>query len=529
MTRARSKTAVSSFVRHWVVWLCVLGFGIAPAIAGEALHDQLKPCQFPSHDAVEGVDGRLVSVDFIRRCGAFRPSADDKLIEFVLPPYGSMIHLNTEADLRDVPLETVCRFFLLRDSLQRPAQLVRMEDQSTGAGKTKDESATEQQRKKFSAFQKVRGLPGWIDADEGDKLTVTLFSGDTKAFQQTWMGEFKIGGEIKVVVANDELRTWNPPVDNERGTLLEIQKTPTDAYGTSGVRLVFTVAHMLEGFRKGRIVRIFGPGWPLTDPPFGEGLMNYGYGPLRDSELAENLPKEYPSQFPFRTDFGNADLPWYKIMPGVVPPRFSEHLVLGELTQVDPGNRAGQFRTDQTGQVVHFSLIPQGAARHKNTNKSDDNGPARFDDVSASVRYLNADAKLSEIPLGTRCRFHLYQDDHGAFTRASLVNDEFSYLSENFVSYRIEAIKLDEGKLLVARQLPPVKNYNGDMVQPPDVGRAELRIVPATRVWRNHEPLKTSDLKAGDSLLINVTSEQADSPSHCTDIWIQQLEPVTHE
>jgi hypothetical protein len=521
MTGARSTIAVSAFLRPWAVLLCVLGFAISPALAAEAAQDQLKPCQFPSHDAVEEVDGRLVAADFIHRSGAFRQRADGKLIEFLLPPYGSVMYLSTEADLRDVPLGTVCRFFLLRGSQQRFAHLVRIEDQSSGENDGKDDSATEQQRRKSSAFQKVRGLPGWIDADEGDKLTVTLFSGDAKAFQQTWLNDFKIGGEIKVVVANDELRTWNPPVDNERGTLLEIQKTATDAYGTSGVRLVFTVAHMLEGFRKGRIVRIFGPGWPLTDPPFGEGLMNYGYGPLRDSELAENLPKEYPSQFPFRTDFGNADLPWYKVTTGVVPPRFSEHLVLGELTKVDSDNRSGEFRTDQTGEIVAFSVVPQGAARHKNTNKPDDNGPARFDDVSASVRYMNADAKLADIPLETRCRFHLYQDDKGAFTRASLVSDEFSYLSENFVSYRIEAIKLDEGKLYVARQLPQVKNYNGDMVQPPDVGRTELLIVPTTRVWRNKEPVKTSDLKIGDSLLVNVTSELSDSPSHCTDIWIQ--------
>lgn len=379
--------------------------------------------------------------------------------------------------------------------------------------------STEQQRKKFAEFIKARGLPGWIDQDEGDKLTVTLFSGDSNQFQKTWLGELTVGSEIKVVVANDELRTWNPPVDNERGELLAVEKTSTDVYGTSGVRLKFRVANMLEGFRKGRVVRIFARGWPLKDPPFGEGLMNYGDGPVRDAEIAENLPKEYPLQFPFRTDFGNEQLPWYQLKPGVIPPRLSEHLVLGELTKVDAGDRSGQFRTDRTGEVVNFSLISEGAALHPNTKKPEDNRPAQLDDVPASVRYLDADAVLSDVPIGTRCRFHLYQDANGKFTRASLVTDEFSYLAENVVSYRIDSIKLDEGKLQVARQIPEVKNYNGDMVQPPDLGRTELLINPDTRVWKESQQVKPSDLSVGDSILVNVSGEEPDSFSHCTEIW----------
>jgi len=567
---------------------------------------QPKPGEFPPHHSDHRVGGELVSADFIHRTGQFRASKTGELVDFILPPYGSVNYLNADADLRDVPLGTFFLFFLNPDSSGNFTRLATMQDQFTmdarrgfsyrldelkladgkllttkqslskgqtdlgrkellvndqthvwkgnqeikltdlasgdellsnltdktaaspgrctdiWAGAETHKLATEQQHKKFDAFEKARGLPGWIDRDEGDTLSVTLFSGDPNYFKKAWMSDLVIGGEIKVCVANDELRTWNPPVDNERGTLLEIQKTSVDAYGTSGVRLVFKVAHMLEGFRKGRVVRIFGRGWPLKDPPFGQGLMNYGYGPLRDSELDENLPKEYPSQFPFRTDYGNEDLPWYQLKPGVVPPRFSEHLVFGDLTDVDPDKHGGTFRTDRTGQVVHFSLIPQGAARHKNTNKPDDNGPARFDDVSASVRYLNADAGLSDIPPGKRCRFHLYQDDNGAFTRASLVSDEFSFMAENAVRYRIEEIHLDQGKLFVARQLPEVKNYNGDMEQPPDVGQTELLILPNTRVWKDKQPLKPTDLAVGDSVLINVSSEQPGSPSHCTDIWISR-------
>jgi len=359
--------------------------------------------------------------------------------------------------------------------------------------------ATERQRKDHAAFVKARGLPGWIDQDEGNKLTVTLFSGDPGAFDATYLPDFVVGKDMKVAVANDELRTWNPPVDGEKSKLLEIQKVPIDCYGTSGVRLVFTVANMLEGFRKGHIVRIFAPGWPVKDPFYGEGLMNYGYANLKDTELLELTPKEYPTQFPFRTDYGNETLPWFQLKAGQAPPRFSEHLVLGDLVKVDAGKRSGQFRTDRTGELVDFALVP---------NKE-----------SASVRYLNADADLSDVPLGTRCRFNVYQDEKGAFTQATLVTDEFSYLAGNAVTYRIEEMDLDRGKIHVARQVPEVKNYNGDMEQPPDIGRATLLVNGETRVWKDSQQAKLTDLAIGDALLVNLTSEQYGSPSRCTEIW----------
>jgi hypothetical protein len=142
------------------------------------------------------------------------------------------------------------------------------------------------------------------------------------------------------------------------------------------------------------------------------------------------------------------------------------------------------------------------------------------DDLAGAVKYLNADASLSDLPVGMRCRFQLYQDEKGAFTRASFVSDEFSYLATNAVTYRIEGMKLDEGKLHVARRIPEVKNYNGDMEQPPDIGRTELLVNGETRVWKGSRQVKVGDLVLGDALLVNVTGEQAGSPSRCTDIWV---------
>jgi hypothetical protein len=542
---------------------------------------QPKPGEFPPHHSDRRISGELVSADFIRRTGQFRTSKTGELVDFTMPPYGAINYLNAEADLRDVPLGTFFLFFLNQDARGEFTRLATMQDQFTmdaghsfsyrldevrlGEGKllttkqslpksqpdlgkkellVKDETrvwkgdkqvkladlapgdellfnltgktadspgwcmdiwvgadthklVTEQQRAKFAAFTKKRGVPGWVDKTEGNQITVTLFSGDWHTFKDIYMSDIAVGKELSVAVANEELRTWNPPVDKERATLIEIQRATVDAYGSSGVRIVFTVGNMLEGFRRGRVVRVFGAGWPIKDQLYGESLMGYGYGRLQTAELMESLPKEYPAQFPFRTDYGNDHLPWFKLKPGEAPPRFSEHLVFGEIVKVDAAARTGQFRADRTGETVDFSVTPEG-----------------------SVKYLNAESSLADIPSGTRCRFDMYHDEKGAFTRASLVSDEFSFLASNVITWRVEALKLADGKLHVARQIPEVKNYNGDMEKPQDVGRAELRVTPETRVWKGEQQVKLDDLAVGDALLLNLTGEQPGAPSRCTDIWI---------
>jgi len=65
-----------------------------------------------------------------------------------------------------------------------------------------------------------------------------------------------------------------------------------------------------------------------------------------------------------------------------------------------------------------------------------------------------------------------------------------------------------------------VKNYNDDLGQPPDIGRSELRVTPETRLWKGEQPVKLSDLTAGDVLLVNLTGEFSGAPSRCTDIGI---------
>jgi hypothetical protein len=544
---------------------------------------QPKPLEFPPHHSDRRIGGALVSADFVHRIGQFRMSKTGELVDFTLPPYGAVNYLKAEADLRDVPLGMFFLFFLNQDKAGGFTRLATMQDQFTmdashsftyrldevklgegkllttkqsipknqpdlgkkellvkpatrvwkgdqqvkladltagdellfnATGKSAENPAgwctdiwvgadthkltTETQAKKFAEFTKRRGVPGWIDKTEGNLVTVTFFSGDTHTFKQTWMSDFaagKSGG--KLCVANDELRTWNPPVDGDGFTVMEVRDVPRESYGCSGVQIVVKVTNMLEGFRRGRVVRVFASGWKAQDQFYGESLMGYGFGRMLNQELVENPPKEYPLQFPFRTDYGNDELSWFKIKEGVKPPTFAEHLVLGELVSADAATGTGRFRTERTGETVEFALLPQG-----------------------TVKFLNAKATLADLPPGLRCRFSMFQDEKGAFTRASLVADEFTRLAANAITHRVEALKLAEGKLLVAQQLPAVKDYNGDLQRPPDIGRSELRVNDATRVWKGEERVKLSDLAVGDALLVNLTSEQNGAPSVCTDLWI---------
>jgi hypothetical protein len=542
---------------------------------------QPKPLEFPPHHSDRRIGGQLISADYIHRTGQFRASKTGEVVEFSMPPYGSIHYLKAEADLRDVPIGTDFLFFLNDDGHGNFTRLATMQDQfSIDAGhgfsyrldeakladgkllatkqslpknqpdlgkaklhvnastrvwkddkqikledlKAGDEllynltgrtasspgvctdiwigadthkKVTDQQSAKFAERMKRLGLPGWIDKTEGNKITVTLFSDDVPTFKKTWKDDLTTGKDIAVAVANDELRTWNPPSDKEKGSLLDVQNVPTECYGCSGVRVVVQVAYMLEGFRRGHVVRIFGPGWTIKDPPYGEGLMNYGYRGETNMEIMENTAKEYPLQYPYRTDFSNETLPWFKLKPGEKPPQYSEHRILGELVKVDAEKHTGQFRTDRTGETVEFTLVPGG-----------------------KVQYLNANATLADIPIGTRCLFHLYQDHTGAFTQVWQMSDDFSHLASNVTKYRVTALKLNEGRVDVGWQLTKMKNYNGDMEQTPDLGQSILLVTPETRVWKDDKQMKLEDLAVGDVILVNCTGEQTGQPSHCTDIWV---------
>ena len=433
--------------------------------------------------APQRLDGVLVAADFVHRVGQFRTPAGEAR-DFTLPPEGVVTFRGADADLRDVPLGTPCEFTLAPGAGGDFTRLAQVRDRLRA-----DPDATGRQRRSHAAFLKARGLPGRVERAEGRTLTVALFGGDPEFFVGRWLPEFATGRGVRVAVANDELRTWNPPVDQESGKVVEARLVAAEGTGDAGVRLTVTVGAMLEGFRRGRVVRLFAGEWPSLDQPFGEQLFHYGNRAL-PAELAESPPKEYPGQFPFRTDHGNRHLPWHQPRPGVAPPPHSEHAVWGELAG------PGRFLADRTGATVGFTLLPE-----------------------ASVRYLGAASGLAAVPAGTRCRFGLHPDAAGAFTRASSVTDGVSDMAADGVVWRVTALAVGAGTLTAARQPPAVRNDQGDPEQPPDTGRAELRVDAGTRVWKAGRWGTPGDLAVGDRLLVNRGGERPGHPSACTHVW----------
>ncbi len=433
--------------------------------------------------APQRVDGVLVAADFVHRAGQFRTPAGAAR-DFALPPEGVVTYRGADADLRDVPLGTACEFTLTPDADGDFTRLARLRDRLPA-----DAAATDRQRRSHAAFLKARGLPARVERTEGRTLTVALLGGDPAEFARQWLPEFATGRGVRVAVANGELRTWNPPVDQESGKVVEARLVAPEGTGDSGARLTVTVGTMLEGFRRGRVVRVFAGEWPSLDQPFGEQLFHYGNRAL-PAELAECPAQEYPGQFPVRTDRGNRHLPWHRVRPSVAPPPHSEHAVWGEL--VGPG----RFLADRTGAAVEFTLLPE-----------------------ASVRHLGAASGLAAIPAGTRCRLGLHPDAAGAFTLASSVTDEVSELVANGVVWRVTALAVGAGSLTAARQPPAVQNDQGDPEQPPDTGRAELRLDANTRVWKAGRWGTAADLAVGDRLLVNRGGERPGHPSACTQVW----------
>src|SRR5438445_12595214 len=67
--------------------------------------------------------------------------------------------------------------------------------------------------------------------------------------------------------------------------------------------------------------------------------------------LADDAAKTDP-RYPFRTDFANANLPWYQPKPLEFPPHHSDRRIGGQLIGADYIHRTGQFRMSRTGEVV---------------------------------------------------------------------------------------------------------------------------------------------------------------------------------
>lgn len=129
--------------------------------------------------------------------------------------------------------------------------------------------ATAQQLAQHRLHQKDRGIAGIIDAVDNQNriLTVTFFGGIDPALLE----EFKPNTVAQVCVSEPTLQIYDQVNDKKGGPILSVEQVEKHP-GSSGIQVRVQPSLLLEGYRPGRIVRIFPSGWPVVTLPEEETL-----------------------------------------------------------------------------------------------------------------------------------------------------------------------------------------------------------------------------------------------------------------
>ncbi len=196
----------------------------------------------------------------------------------------------------------------------------------------------------------------------------------------------------------------------------------------------------------------------------------------KQKDAANKKSGDASPQVEFRTDDGDASLPWYQIQPGVFPPKGSAHYFAGELIQVDHLNRYFVLRNDRTDKQnrshwdlpIGIHMLPYG-----------------------SIHYHGSPAALKDIPLGTHLHGWFYIKDpkdktkplegwhrrvsyEADFTRCIRLEDDYTFRARKNQHWRIDAVDLQEMKLtatLTEQGKPAEKPETFDLLE-------------RTRVWK---------------------------------------------
>lgn len=133
------------------------------------------------------------------------------------------------------------------------------------------------QEKAFRWHVRRRGLPARVDAVDHATRAVTLTLLETGLGDVT--AEVKPGSRVDLAVAEDSLRTYEPAggqggPDKMEAEVRSAVPIPPGG-GSGGTRLVAAPRVLLEGFRPGRVVRVFPSGWEIPILPIEERMPKY--------------------------------------------------------------------------------------------------------------------------------------------------------------------------------------------------------------------------------------------------------------
>ncbi|MCB1063622.1 MAG: hypothetical protein KDN20_11955 [Verrucomicrobiae bacterium] len=207
-------------------------------------------------------------------------------------------------------------------------------------------------------------------------------------------------------------------------------------------------------------------------------------------------------------------LDWFQLVEGEFPPEGSAHAISGELIKVDHLERRFQLRVDRNdSQQRGFWDLPVDA------------GMLPY----GSIYYLGAPADLRDVPLGTHLHGLFYladpnddtplpvgpnnrQTPEAAFRRCFRLEDDFSLHVRQQQRWKIDKVDLATMKLTATL------HEKGEAKGEPKL----FDLLTSTRVYEGGGFGDLQSLKAGQSVLFNLTWVTLYGPGRITDIWLDE-------
>jgi hypothetical protein len=182
-------------------------------------------------------------------------------------------------------------------------------------------------------------------------------------------------------------------------------------------------------------------------------------------------------------------------------------VIAGELIALDHVNRRGTLRPDRTDAQrrgdwdlpLDFTLLPYG-----------------------SIRYHGVPATLKDIPIGTHLHGQFYvgelpaskekRADDAKYNQALKLEDDFSFCQRSHRTWRVDAVAPDAGTLTAT----------GMTAGQQDAKPAVFQINTTALVWKGRGFGELKDVKAGQTVLLNLTVCTLHGPGRITNLWLDE-------